>query len=77
MKNWLGVIGGLEGGGSAKSSGQQQGDPKKAASGLTVSLKKDLSIIALGQPRNRQTSNERIACNFTIFVGRTKHFHCW
>jgi hypothetical protein len=46
MKNWLGVIGGLEGGGSAKSSGQQQGDPKKAASGLTVSLKKDLSIIA-------------------------------
>ena len=68
MKNWLGVIGGLEGGGPAKSSGQQQGEPKKAASGLTVSPKKDLFIIALGQPCNRQTSNEWIACNFTIFV---------
>ena len=46
MKNSLGVIGALEGGGSAKSSGQQQGETKKAASGLTVSLKKDLFIIS-------------------------------
>ena len=44
MKNWLGVIGGLEGGGS----GQQPGQPKKAASGLTVGLKRDLFIIAFG-----------------------------